>query len=167
MGHHDRHFCVKGGRPYYRTWAGGGYYGEFNGVNVWDGNFHTWELTCQTGVGQKAYIDDVLVATHSYDHSDFDWKDIVRIGYSQDCGGNFYGEIKDVEIIAFQEGGNGLLYGENNFHWPSHTGNLMFHRGADVYVRNYAALLAEQDASGVRLSWLMAACTLLLMLFVF
>jgi len=43
-GGHDRHIGINGNLPYYRTWPGGGYGGNFNGIDVWDGNFHTWEL---------------------------------------------------------------------------------------------------------------------------
>lgn len=66
--------CIRGGRPYFRTWTGAGYYGAFNGVDVFDGNFHQWDLIARAGEGQKAFIDGVLVAEHSYDHSDFNWK---------------------------------------------------------------------------------------------
>jgi len=79
------------------------------------------------------------------------------------------GEIKDVEIIDLSAGGggNGFVYAENNFDWASHTGNLLMNGGADVYVRDYAALIADDDASGIRLSWLLAISTLLLFLIVF
>lgn len=43
-GGHDRHIGIHSNRPYFRTWPGGGYHGDFNGVNVFDGNFHTWKL---------------------------------------------------------------------------------------------------------------------------
>jgi len=73
-GGHDRHIGIKNGRPYYRTWTGSGYYGDFHGIDVFDGNFHQWELIARNGQGQKAYIDGVEVASHAYDHSDFYWK---------------------------------------------------------------------------------------------
>lgn len=48
-GGHDRHIGISGGRPYYRTWTGSGYHGDFNGINVYDGNFHLWELVVKDG----------------------------------------------------------------------------------------------------------------------
>lgn len=39
--------------------------------------------------------------------------------------------------------------------------------GADVYVRDYAAILADDEESGIRLTWLFAISTLLLFLIVF
>lgn len=103
-GGHDRHIGIIGGRPYFRTWPGSGYYGNFNGVNVFDGQFHEWKLNCQTGLGQVATIDGVTVATNGYDHSNFHWKDSIRIGHSYDIGANFYGEMKDIEIIDLNAG---------------------------------------------------------------
>jgi hypothetical protein len=53
------------------------------------------------------------------------------------------------------------LYAENNFAVASHVGNLMMHGGADVYVRDYAALTAVDVVASVRLTWLMALALLL------
>lgn len=168
-GGHDRHIGIRGGLPYFRTWAGHGYYGDFNGIDVFDGQFHEWKLNVQSGLGQVATIDGVVVATSSYDHSDFHWSDTVRLGHSSDMGHFSGGEIKDVEIVdlSLGEGGNGFVYAENNFDWATHTGNLLMNGGADVYVRDYAAIIADDEESGIRLTWLFAISTLLLFLIVF
>lgn len=97
---HDRHICVINNRPYFRTWWGGGYYGNFPAnVDVFDGQFHQWDLIVKTGEGQKAYIDGSLVATHTHDRSNFDWKFNLWIGRSYDCGNTFVGSFKDVKYI--------------------------------------------------------------------
>lgn len=90
-GGHDRHLCHCANQIYVRTWPGGGFWGGYQGVNVADGQWHSYKVNVQTGLGQKVYIDGIHTSSHSYDHSNFNWKDSVRLGYSHDCGGNFQG----------------------------------------------------------------------------
>lgn len=86
------------------------------------------------------------------------------IGYSYDIGGNFYGEMKNVKITNLALASGGILYGENSYNSPSHSAHLSVNGGADVYIRNTQA---DQGASGVRLTWLMAISTALLFLIFF
>jgi len=55
-------------------------------------------LIVRDGKGQEAYIDKVKVGSHKYDHSDFNWKKEVNIGFSNDERIRFTGQIKDVFI---------------------------------------------------------------------
>jgi hypothetical protein len=47
-------------------------------------------------VGQKAFIDGNPVGTSDFDHSDFDWKSEIRLGFSEDLKINFVGRMKDI-----------------------------------------------------------------------
>lgn len=94
---HDRHLGLKNGYPYHRVWKGNKWTGKML-KNYSDGNWHKWKFIVKDGEGQFSYIDDELVGTFNYDHSDFNWKSEIRLGFSEDISneGNNMGEIKDV-----------------------------------------------------------------------
>jgi len=57
---HDRHFCLKHGRPYVRVWRGPGWYGS-NEINMSDNEWHRVDLYVADGFGQKLYVDKQFV----------------------------------------------------------------------------------------------------------
>jgi hypothetical protein len=99
-GGHDRHFYLHNGIPHHRVWQGGAW-SVNNNVIINDGEWHHWVLTVEDNVGQKAYIDGNLVGQHAYDHSDFNWQNLITIGYSYDAIGKFFkGSLDDVRIYS-------------------------------------------------------------------
>lgn len=75
--------------------------------------------------------------------------------------------MRNVQIIDLDTGSNanGMLYVENN--WSAGgLGNLMVGDGMDVYVRNWAAIQAGDDAAANQLTWLMSLLALLLSLMI-
>lgn len=80
---HDRHICLKGGKMYIRVWKGGGWNAHTD-KQYNDNKWHKVVLTVEAGVGQTLYVDDEKVGTNAYDHSDFDWKERLFLGYSAD-----------------------------------------------------------------------------------
>ena len=90
----DRHIGTNSsGNPYIRVWSGGGW--TITTQNAADNEWHHWALTVESGVGQKVYLDGVLVGTYSYDHSDFNWQDRIYLGYGQDLE-YFTGSLDEV-----------------------------------------------------------------------
>ena len=53
------------------------------------------KLRVITNVGQILYMDGKRVGKNRYDHSDFNWKNCLEIGYSHDIG-RYAGWIKNV-----------------------------------------------------------------------
>lgn len=98
---HDRHMGLKNGRPYVRVWKGRGYT-RTSGRTYNDGRWHTMRLRVVTGQGQRVYIDNKLVMTNRYDHSDYHWKTNLRIGYSSDLG-SFHGKLKNVRYYKLKK----------------------------------------------------------------
>jgi hypothetical protein len=99
-GGHDRHFYLHNGIPHHRVWQGGAW-SVNNNVIINDGEWHHWVLTVEDNVGQKAYIDGSLAGQHAYDHSDFNWQNLITIGYSDDAVGKFFkGSLDDVRIYS-------------------------------------------------------------------
>lgn len=42
-------------------------------------------------VGQRVFIDNEFLGSNKHDHSNFNWKSEVRLGYSEDEGQRFQG----------------------------------------------------------------------------
>jgi len=45
-----------------------------------------------------AYMDGMYIGRHSYDHSDFNWKREINIGWSADESKKFIGQMKEITI---------------------------------------------------------------------
>jgi len=49
------------------------------------------------------YVDNILIGTYAYDHSDFNWSSEIRLGYSEDCGDSYTGEFSEVRYYDLSE----------------------------------------------------------------
>ena len=92
----DRHMYVSNsGNACFRVYNGSTW---CSAAKVNDNIWHHWLFVTETGVGQKFYLDGVLVGTNPYDHSDFTAQDRVTIGYSGDKG-YFKGLVDELCIL--------------------------------------------------------------------
>ena len=79
----DRHFFLIDGLPNQRVFNGGSW--SVNNISpLNDNQWHTWILTCKTGIGQTMIIDGKVVGTYQFDHSEFHWKQEFYLGFSID-----------------------------------------------------------------------------------
>ena len=102
-GGHDRHICLRNGNVYVRIWntEDGDNWQDAgqkisSGKKYNDGKWHNIQLQCQDGVGANVYVDKELIGKLDRDHSDFDWKEHLCLGYSADMKVKFSGQIRNV-----------------------------------------------------------------------
>jgi len=106
---HDHNFYLKNGKPHLlvgsdQAWS--------TNVSLTDGLWHYWVWTIENDVGQKLYIDGELVGVNSFDQSDFDLGDRIRIGHSS-AGAQPYFEGDIDEVKVHQRTLNATLIAEN------------------------------------------------------
>ena len=95
-GGNDRHMYISNnGNACFRVYNGSTW---CSAAKVNDNAWHHWMFVTETGVGQKFYLDGVLVGTNAYDHSDFTTQDRLTLGYSADKG-YFKGLLDEVRIL--------------------------------------------------------------------
>lgn len=92
-GSFDRDLYLSNGQIYHRLWSEEiiNSYGQ----NYADGQWHHVAVVVESGVGQRMYVDGILVATGLMDHSDFNWDNTINLGYGQ---GWFEGSIDNVRL---------------------------------------------------------------------
>lgn len=92
-GSHDRNLYLQEGEIYHRLYSEEVIHST--GENFADGQWHHIAVVVEAGVGQRIYVDGIEVASGTMDHSDFDWDNIINIGFSD----NWYsGEIDNVRL---------------------------------------------------------------------
>jgi len=82
-GGHDRHLALKGGRMYVRTWKGPGWMAAAK-TKYNNNRWHSVRLVVRNGKGQKLYVDNKLIGSNKYDHSDFNWKNSLQLCWNYD-----------------------------------------------------------------------------------
>lgn len=96
-GDHDRDLWINKDLIHHRLWKEETIKASIEDIS--DGNWHHIVITVEKGVGQKIYLDGVLVATGEKSSSNFDWNQWLNIGYTGWKGAEFFeGEIKDVRL---------------------------------------------------------------------
>lgn len=60
-------------------------------------------MSVTTKGGQKLFLDNKLIGTNKYNHSDFNWKDVLLLGYSTDLKNRFTGKIRNLEYKSLEE----------------------------------------------------------------
>lgn len=92
-GYHDRNLYLEEGEIYHRL------YSEeiigSTGENYADGQWHHVAVVVESGIGQSIYVDGILVASGTMDHSDFSWDNSINLGFGNDW---FNGSIDNVRL---------------------------------------------------------------------
>ena len=93
-GSHDRNLYLEEGEIYHRLYSADEIIGS-TGNNFADGQWHHVAVVVESGVGQRIYVDGILVASGMVDRSDFDWDNMINIGIGNDF---FNGSIDNVRL---------------------------------------------------------------------
>jgi len=101
-GGYDRELYLNNGRVATRLWAQE-IISSPSLPSYADGQWHHLAHVVQAGVGQKLYVDGLLVASGSKTSSDFNWADQLQLGYAQSAvngyGGSYYnGEMDNYRL---------------------------------------------------------------------
>lgn len=93
-GSHDRNLYLEEGEIFHRLYSSDEIISS-TGQNYADGQWHHVAVVVESGVGQKIYVDGILVASGIIDRSDFDWDNTINIGFANDW---FNGSIDNVRL---------------------------------------------------------------------
>jgi PKD-like domain/Ig-like domain CHU_C associated/Secretion system C-terminal sorting domain/Right handed beta helix region/PKD domain len=86
QGGNDRDICISNGDIYCRLWSNEAL--RSSGRNYADGNWHhlVYQFDDSLNIGQRVYLDGILLFQGLKKSSDFDWQDKIMIGFSNDVG---------------------------------------------------------------------------------
>ena len=98
IGGHDRHVYLMNGDVCARVWNDQTIH--TTGTNYADGNWHHVAYVLGTSIsGNRLYLDGQLKASGDKAYSDFDWQDLIYIGFSDDASSpNFEGQMDEFRI---------------------------------------------------------------------
>ena len=93
-GSNDRNLYLEEGEIFHRLYSSEEIISS-TGQNYADGQWHHVAVVVESGIGQRIYVDGILVASGIIDRSDFDWDNTINIGFGNDW---FNGSIDNVRL---------------------------------------------------------------------
>ena len=94
--------ALDNGEIYHRLWSEEVI--NSTGQNHADNQWHHVAVVKETGVGQRIYVDGILVATTgNMDHSDFDWDNTLNIGFEVMTGLKGNDNVRIWDVVAQSE----------------------------------------------------------------
>lgn len=97
-GGHDRHVFLTNGNVCTRVYSNETIH--TSGINYADGKWHHVAYVLGSSInGNRIYMDGALQASGSKSFSDFDWQNLIIIGYSDDASNQYFqGQMDEIRI---------------------------------------------------------------------
>lgn len=103
-GGHDRHVYMKNGLIYIRVWASQSTWAATTEAIYNDNEWHSFKMVCADDQGCAVELDGTVTKTNEgVDHSDFNWADTIKLGYSADFTNVFDGKLRNVVYKTIEE----------------------------------------------------------------
>ncbi|HNP98636.1 MAG TPA: T9SS type A sorting domain-containing protein, partial [Bacteroidia bacterium] len=133
-GSHDRNLWLDNGEIYHRLWSEEVI--NSTGQNYADNQWHHVAVVVEAGVGQRIYVDGILVATGNMDHSDFDWDNTLNIGFSNDWSESEIDNVRIWNVVRTQSEIQSDMNDNISSNAAGLIGNWMFDEGNGTITEN-------------------------------